>query len=143
VQPEANSKSSLKVLGWGPGANCLELNANNQTSLGAPVAPSQFLTDDRAGDSTITNTTNSTVYPNATLRFGFSDAGSLLALTRSLFTSNVPLGTTVIYGQPWIIGGTQGVLTLGSMNIDVQKKINDLIADNWLLTITPLPSVLS
>jgi hypothetical protein len=47
IQPDGNSKSVLRLLGWGPGANALEFNANNQASMSAPTGPNQYLTVQR------------------------------------------------------------------------------------------------
>ena len=73
----------MQVLSWGPSANSYKFNAGNLTSFRSSVALAQFLTDNVGEDSIIASNANSTVYPNAQIRMGFTGTSTLFGLTRT------------------------------------------------------------
>jgi hypothetical protein len=90
VEPDANSKSVVQVLGWGPGANACEFNAGNIALLANSKAPAQYMTDDIDGDTIIASSANSSLYPSAAIRMGFTGSPTALSITRSAITLTPP-----------------------------------------------------
>jgi hypothetical protein len=101
VQPDENSKSILSVSGLGGGANGVAVVVNNRSYLGTPTSTGAFLTDDSSGDTVLANNADSTLFPNASIKFGFrSPSGpSKMILTRFGLTSTVPLALQTANNQ--------------------------------------------